>query len=169
MLAEFVLNLVFHNFDPTFLPFQLFTMKRTLTYTFSLVAILMVFAACGKYEEGPGISLRSKKARVVGEWKVTELTLNGTNTMTDGSTTELDITEDKFTTRNITAAGSVSVTADWEFDDKKEHIVATYTNNGTTTTERWEILRLANKEMKLKYVQTVSGVEYTTLMTAEAR
>ena len=33
----------------------------------------MIFgASCGKYEEGPGISLRSKKARLANTWTITK-------------------------------------------------------------------------------------------------
>lgn len=144
-------------------------MKRTLTYTFSLVAILMVFAACGKYEEGPGISLRSKKARVEGEWKVTAMTINGNNAMTSGTSTEIDITEDKFTTRDITAAGTTTSNGTWKFDDKKDNIIVTYTEGAISVSYTYEIIRLANKEMKLKNVTTTNGVTTTVEMTLEAR
>lgn len=44
-------------------------MKKVLA-SLAIVALLagsVSVAGCGKYEEGPSISLRTKKARVVGE------------------------------------------------------------------------------------------------------
>lgn len=40
------------------------------------VVLSIVFAAC-KYEEGPGISLRQKRERVSGAWKVTNCLVDG--------------------------------------------------------------------------------------------
>lgn len=51
--------------------------------TFNWVAIFVItsvsifFNSCSKYEEGPGISLRSADARVTGDWKVESYTING--------------------------------------------------------------------------------------------
>jgi hypothetical protein len=39
----------------------------------------VVMTSCSKYEEGPSLSLRSKKARLAGEWSVSNVTLNGTD------------------------------------------------------------------------------------------
>ena len=50
--------------------------KNTLALLF-IVFGLITFTGCSKYEEGPGISFRTKKSRVVGEWKVTTFKYNG--------------------------------------------------------------------------------------------
>ena len=52
------------------------TQKNTLALLF-IVFGLITFTGCSKYEEGPGISLRTKKSRVVGEWQVTTFKING--------------------------------------------------------------------------------------------
>nr|MBC8147482.1 hypothetical protein [Bacteroidota bacterium] len=36
----------------------------------AIVIILLIFNSCGKYEDGPIFSLKSKTARLVGEWNV---------------------------------------------------------------------------------------------------
>lgn len=46
-----------------------------------LVLISIVFSQCKKYEEGPALSLHSKKHRVVGEWDVTEFFEDGQNVL----------------------------------------------------------------------------------------
>ena len=45
----------------------------------------VVFSACKKYEEGPGLSLKSKNARLTGEWELTEYSY--TRTTEEGTTT----------------------------------------------------------------------------------
>lgn len=43
-----------------------------------LLAVLVIpFASCKKYEEGPGLSLRSRTARVANTWKVEYYSING--------------------------------------------------------------------------------------------
>jgi hypothetical protein len=48
-------------------------------FLLALLAIAITFGSCGKYEDGPNISLRTKKARVAGNWKVVKVTINGIN------------------------------------------------------------------------------------------
>ncbi len=49
-------------------------MKKGL---FILCAGLLFLASCSKFEEGPGFTLRSKKARLSGIWILKEVTVNG--------------------------------------------------------------------------------------------
>ena len=49
-----------------------------------LVVVLMALPACKKGKDDPGISLRSRKARLSGEWK---LTAGSTTSLSGGSTT----------------------------------------------------------------------------------
>mgnify|MGYP005843735091 CR=1 FL=1 len=44
--------------------------------TFMLIA-LFTFVSCGKYDEGPSLSLLSKKARISGEWEIEKLIVDG--------------------------------------------------------------------------------------------
>ena len=48
----------------------------------SIIALLVgctafTFSGCGKYEDGPSISLLTKKARVAGTWGVEKYMVNG--------------------------------------------------------------------------------------------
>lgn len=47
-------------------------MKRTRLLLAIAFAISVVFISCGKYEEGPSISLRTKKARLTGVWEISK-------------------------------------------------------------------------------------------------
>jgi hypothetical protein len=42
-----------------------------------LIASATIFSGCKKYEEGPGLSFRSKKARLVNTWEIEQYIENG--------------------------------------------------------------------------------------------
>jgi hypothetical protein len=49
---------------------------KKIIYALSILTGLQ-FASCGKYEEGPAFSLRTKTARLAGEWTIEKLTVDG--------------------------------------------------------------------------------------------
>ncbi len=51
-------------------------MRLILKANILLMAGVIFFASCKKYEEGPTISLRSKKERIANTWKVNKATLD---------------------------------------------------------------------------------------------
>lgn len=58
-------------------------MKNTFIST-AMMAILitcLLSIGCKKYEDGPGLSLRSKKERLTGKWEVVSLTENGNDVL----------------------------------------------------------------------------------------
>lgn len=66
--------------------------NRILKVPFALIAIVVLttIAGCKKGENDPFLSLKSRKARISGEWKLSEGTL--VNTSTDNGFTESEIT-----------------------------------------------------------------------------
>ena len=52
-------------------------MKKTLYILPLLGLIALTFSSCKKYEDGPAITLRTVKSRIVGEWKVTKYAVAG--------------------------------------------------------------------------------------------
>ncbi len=96
---------------------------------FALVAIAGLFFApafqsCKKGEEDPGLSLRSRKARLAGEWTLTDMTL----TTTDESTS---------TSSGGTISSNTTLTEE-TFDGTSITEYTTYTNSvgGTSNTSR---------------------------------
>jgi hypothetical protein len=51
-------------------------MKKTAFFT-TLILATILLVACKKYEEGPTLSLRSKTARVAGNWTLESYTVDG--------------------------------------------------------------------------------------------
>lgn len=108
---------------------------------------IMTTPSCGKYEEGPGFSLRTKKSRLVGDWDAkTYVDADGT-TVSDNS--DDYVTFEKDGTYKYTDGGT-SVNGTWEFTSDKEKIKTTYTSGSVSFTNEATIVRLTNKELWVK-------------------
>ena len=57
---------------------------------FILAAVLLAMMGCGKYEDGPWISLTSIENRLLGHYHVQSVTMNGTDQMNRIDTLEID-------------------------------------------------------------------------------
>lgn len=126
-------------------------MKTIKILSLALLAMTFVLGSCSKYEEGPAFSLRTKKARLAGEWKADKyIDSNGNeeNANDDGT---IEFTKDN---TFIVKSGNFSTTGTWEFTKDKEYLETefTYTSGGVTVTETNEskILRLKNDELWLE-------------------
>jgi hypothetical protein len=115
-----------------------------------LVAVAMIGSAaltvssCGKYEDGPGISLRTKKARLTGEWDVKEYVDGSTGATTaDNSTSTTLIDKDGTLT---VKDGATSISGTWTFAADKERLSVTL----FSSTSESIITRLTNKELWMK-------------------
>jgi len=121
-------------------------MKKLL---FTLVCLTLILGSCKKYEEGPGISLRTKKARVVGEWKTEKLFIDGVeDTLTpDEKNIKWIFKKDgnyEYQAVTYTQIGT------WSFDIKRELIFMTDTEFGYSTS--CKIKRLTNNEMWFEFI-----------------
>lgn len=124
---------------------------RTAAFLLLAVSAIAV-ASCGKYEEGPGFSLLSKKARIVGEWSISNITVNGQSQ--DLSNTAIDISIKSDDTYRVTTSytfGGVTYTdtenGTWKLSDDKLKFITT---DSAGTISESEILMLKNKEMKMR-------------------
>lgn len=126
------------------------------------VLLTLFVASCGKYDEGPNFSLRSKKARLVGTWELEKLYINGTlQSFSANSYTNLEIKKNKdtFTLNSFDAlSGQYTVQfGEWEFVEKKEVLRLKYFDGSGTTIVHindWEIKRLTNKELIFEFIDT---------------
>ena len=143
--------------------------KIGVIFTF-LVITAMMMTSCGKYEEGPGFSLRTKTARLTGEWKLVEITENGT---------AMDIS-DMEATYEFERGGDMKVSTkwmgmtfsfegEWRFDDSKENLEIRIKEDADEWSEweKVEILRLTNDELWLRDEYKEDGETYTEVMKFE--
>jgi hypothetical protein len=122
-------------------------MKKFLVLTILALAVV----SCGKYEEGPGFSLISKKNRVTNTWVLSKIEVNGQDETPQSSTYTLKMTlkEDETLSANYTVLTiPYTTTGTWAFNSDKSALILT-DNSGTSTNT---ILRLTNKEMKLRQI-----------------
>tara|TARA_B100001287_G_scaffold120175_1_gene101240 strand:- start:1866 stop:2276 length:411 start_codon:yes stop_codon:yes gene_type:complete len=114
-------------------------------YSTLISAVGLTLSGCGKYDDGPGFSLRTKKARLVGEWEAVQM---GNEVLPqNGYGIEWEFEKDgdfKFTYNYGTY--SYSYSGDWEFSSDKEDIEIEFDG----TIQDFEIKRLTNKELWLE-------------------
>lgn len=122
-------------------------MKRKITLTLAMIiSLLFLLPSCGKYEEGPGLSLRTKKQRLVGVWTPEKYIDEDGGEQTAG---ENENTYEFTSNNSFIIRGALGTTnGTWEFVQDKEAVRATYTVPILgEITNQWRILRLTNSEL----------------------
>jgi len=125
-----------------------------------LILLVAVFAAvsCNKYPDGPGLSLRSKKARLANSWVVTYYEENGQDKTNDF--------RNAFVNYNmvIHKEGNYSVfyrpfnladhneAGTWDFTDDKTSV--TFMNSANNETSTWKILKLMESELWAQFTDS---------------
>lgn len=112
-----------------------------------LLAVLLIsFVGCTKYEDGPGFSLKTKKARITNTWKMEKYVYdNGTST-TDVDEGKMTLNKDMSASMSI-GTGGFSISGTWDFIDDKGGVRLTFNVLNTTTNKEYTILRLKSKEL----------------------
>ena len=127
----------------------------------SICIILVFFSACKKYEDGPSMSLHSKKHRVVGPWFISFASEDGADKTADYQTNfygyELLTNIDNqysitYTYGNIF---NYAETGTWDFDKTKEHLLLT--KNGSSTEKDWTILQLKERALWVRYTDNATN------------
>ena len=110
----------------------------------------IVLSACNKYEDGPKLSLMTKKARLTGEWVVEQYTVDGVDHTTDFNNMMgafvFEIEKDgKYRTE-----GNAPDSGTWDLGEDKDDL---FIDSGTegVDTESYRITRLKNKELWMKH------------------
>lgn len=118
---------------------------------FAGIAVALTFVSCGKYEDGPNFSLRSKKSRLVNTWVIEKALQDGvdntSNFKADNPEYLLEIREDNSfvsSTYDSLLAARDETKGKWKLSQKKEEIEFTVDATGQQFSEK--ILRLTNSE-----------------------
>ncbi len=125
-----------------------------MRYIMLVAAVMLFTASCSKFEDGPGISFRSKENRLIGKWKLTKWTEKGvdvTETNTDGNEIFYEFDESQGVLINVGANQGVEGT--WVIEEtnvimdlKLESEIGMYVDKDTLM-----LKRLTNKEMVVFY------------------
>lgn len=126
-------------------------MKTIKVLSLAMLAMVFVMGSACKYKEGPALSLRTKKARLAGEWKVDKI-FNKNGEEVEPSEMDKAATQE-FTKDNeyiLRVEGDTFIYGEWEFSDDKESVVLKFEFFGQTETQSIRILRLKNNELWLE-------------------
>lgn len=125
---------------------------KNMKYIGLLLGISLVYSAC-KYEEGPWVSIRSKKERVSNTWKVEKAYEDGQDVTSSYQQYELQLLRSGsaklvaiYTSGNVTVEYETNGT--WDLIDNKEELRLDFENNNADNT--YKILKLKEKEMWLR-------------------
>lgn len=122
----------------------------------NLIIMIMIFlsvlVSCKKYEDGPLLSLRSAKNRLTGSWVSKEIYINNLFAELDNNLYTLIIKRNN--TLNLSNNYS-KLEGSWELVSNKELISILVTevepNTGFVKKDSWEILRLTNNDLWIKF------------------
>ncbi len=144
-------------------------MKTTLKFGVATIVIASaIISSCGKYEEGPNLSLASKKGRVANTWKVEAFLQDGVDKTSDyrvGVASESyeykkDGTYTESFTLTVLGGGlTTTETGTWEFINDNEAI-KTLSNVSGSKADTMNVLRLKGNDM---WVKSVSGTPVTEI------
>lgn len=112
-------------------------------------------SSCSKYEEGPALSLRTKKGRITNNWKLVKYISNGVDVPLGTTTITIDIKKDDTYSMSY---GSYTEVGTWAFSSSKEEV--TFTGNASSTADKHTIIKLKGKEFWTKQVDGTDTDEY---------
>lgn len=128
-------------------------MTKTLKI-FLLIAAIAVLSGCKKYDEGPLVSLHSKKSRIEGTWKMTRFDIGGQSAFNTAKFNKV--------CGNVSCEATTQRSYEWIFDkngyvtvklteNRKDPFANncqcdwTYTVASYTATGKWELIDRKNK------------------------
>lgn len=119
---------------------------------FLTIAVLAatLSTSCSKFEEGPSFSLRTKKQRLTGDWKMESVTVDGKDMTADykaymGDNSVYTIKKDG----SYNISGKHEDKGTWQLGEDKDDIFTKSDAQGSIS-EVHRILRLTNKELWLR-------------------
>jgi hypothetical protein len=140
-------------------------MRNYSKFLLIALVIAIVLPSCKKYEEGPAVSLRSKKARLVYTWQVVQVLKDGVDITTSYQTNRpnlvVEFKENGDLTQTYTNPNDSTVvaTSKWEFNKGKSGV--NITAYGVTVLAT--ILKLKNDELWTKTSLTnIEEIHYIT-------
>lgn len=138
-------------------------MKITTIATIAL-STLITFSSCSKYEEGPVLSLKTKKARISNEWVIEKAQRNGEDVTSSYDEFTLEMKTDG--DANLAASytfGSFSFEYEtqgtWMFTDNKNNLKLDFEDDEAD--QEYQILQLKTKEL---WIREVGGEDELHLM-----
>jgi hypothetical protein len=124
-------------------------MKKIINFTLMVaVCTIISLSGCKKYEDGPGLSLSSKKSRVVANWEFKKVKVSSV----DVTSAFLDYTWEikKDGQFNMVSNGNIDH-GKWDFALDKEALDFRYEDGAI---ERYNIKRLTAKDLWMEFIDS---------------
>ena len=145
-----------------------YNMKNIVQFLLTLFVIVITISSCRKYEEGPNVSLRTKKARVTNNWRIESASLNGVDVTLD----PLWAKQKHYMYRNgtyvLTLIDPVTLVASdlngtWKLYDHDTKIALTTKNfsGNIDSTNDFNILKLYNKQFWIRKTDNSLELHFT--------
>lgn len=134
--------------------------KNLIPGLIALLCVAFTVTSCNKYEDGPKLSLLTKKSRLANTWIVEKATTTSTNGSVADNTAyfssyTLTIEKDGKYTATL---GSFTDSGTWTLGEDKDDI-RMLSNISGSTEESYRILRLKSKELWWKQTQSNGDVD----------
>lgn len=132
---------------------------------FFVIPVLLFVFSCGKYEDGPSFSLRTKTHRLANSWKVESVTEDGVNVTTSFNNLYPDylITISKSNTYVLTYKLNSGIeykeSGTWVYSGDKKHVYFNSAVGGPASD--WLILRLKEKELWTEHTDSSQSPNHT--------
>lgn len=130
-------------------------MRRLIAVLLVVILSVVTFESCGRYENGPEISLRSAKSRIVGEWHLADLLVNDKREQTlfdMESSSELTFNDDGTYLYNKVQSVKFpqELVGEWSFGEDKTELLLIQRDSINGDSERmYKITRLSKDELWL--------------------
>lgn len=132
-------------------------MNRYMRFWTILLVVVVGFSSCRKYEEGPNISLRTKRARVTNNWKLESALINGVERSLDpfyAKQKHYMYSDGKYlvTIINPVTLEARNLQGTWKLFDDDKRIALTTRDDITLkdSTNEYNILKLFNKQFWIR-------------------
>jgi len=124
-------------------------MKTNRKILLIVITLLIAFAGCKKYPDGPTISLTPKKWRLDGTWKIEQVLVNGQDVTTSYTSLFPNYTMELNSNNSYTKSygGSSADVGTWAWNDSKKYLLMT--PNSSSTATNFEILKLKHNALWL--------------------
>lgn len=135
-------------------------MKKVILH-FTIVLVTLFFfqlSSCKKNEEGPVVSLKNKKERIINIWKAEKIIENGKDNTSNYYGFEMTFTKEGDYFRHDQIYSSYIHTGTWTLVNEKNDIqIFTKNYDGVSMIKIYKILRLKENEM---WLRDEGNVEY---------
>lgn len=128
-------------------------MRLPFTTGWLVMITITLSTGCGKYEDGPEFSLRSKKERIANTWRIESATDGGNDVTSSFTAYVLQMNKDGDATLTANyALGDVTfqfaTAGTWDLTNNNEDLQLDFENNDADAT--YNILRLKEDELWLR-------------------